>query len=196
MISAIEWIPVGRANPNPSKYEYSRAERDFLSQLAAASQLQREVEEEGEGTISIDPSTKETGGGDDTGSNDDEWEDVDDDEEEEEEENIAEDIEGVNSSSKLPKVDPSSLPADLRMDEYSDDDDDDDNDGDRDVGGLLGVGKVRLRCFVYDMNCLLIIVCVRHELWPIARLLQKFVQLIFYCNISLSLRHCWHIGNH
>ena len=134
MISAIEWIPVGRANPNPSKYEYSRAERDFLSQLAAASQLQKE----GEGAI-IDPSAKETGGGDDTGSNDgDEWEDVDDDDEEEEE-NI-EDIGGVNSSSKLPKVDPSSLPADLRMDEYSDDDDDEDDD--RDVGGLLGVGKV------------------------------------------------------
>jgi hypothetical protein len=149
MISAIEWIPVGRANPNPSKYEYSRAERDFLSQLAAASQLQREVEE-GEGAI--DPSTKETGGDNDTGSNDDEWEDVVDDEDDEEEENIAEDIEGANSSSKLPKVDPSSLPADLRMDEYSDDDDDDDdNDGDRDVGGLLGVGKVSF--VVWDYDC-------------------------------------------
>jgi hypothetical protein len=150
MISAIEWIPVGRANPNPSKYEYSRAERDFLSQLAA-SQLQTEVEE-GEGTISIDPSAKETGG-DETGSNDDEWEDVDDDEEEEEEEeeDKGSDAEPTHAG-KLPKVDPSSLPADLRMDEYSDDDDDDDNDDERDVGGLLGVGKVRL------------VVCIGHEL--------------------------------
>ena len=40
---------------------------------------------------------------------------------------------------ELPKVDPASLPADLRMDEYSDDDDD---DNEKDVGNLL-LGKVR-----------------------------------------------------
>lgn len=128
MISAIEWIPVGRANPNPSKYEYSRAERDFLSHLAT---------QQGEGEDTIDTAKKKDG--DDTGSNDvDEWEDVD----EEEEEETGTDAEQTKTR-KLPTVDPSSLPADLRMDEYSDDDDDD-NDGDRVVGGLLGVGKVRL----------------------------------------------------
>jgi hypothetical protein len=137
MISAIEWIPVGRANPNPSKYEYSRAERDFLSQLVAAQQ----TEEEGAGAIA--PTTKKDGG-DDTGSNnDDEWEDVDDDDDDDDEKETGTDAE-QKETGKLPKVDPSSLPADLRMDEYSDDDDDDDDDGDRVVGGLLGVGRVRL----------------------------------------------------
>lgn len=142
MISAIEWIPVGRANPNPSKYEYSRAERDFLSQLVAAQQA--EEEEEG-GADAIAPTTNKKDG-DDTGSNDDdEWEDVDDDDDDdddEEEKETGTDAE-QKETGKLPKVDPSSLPADLRMDEYSDDDDDGD-DGDRVVGGLLGVGRVRL----------------------------------------------------
>ena len=35
MIAAIEWIPAGRANPNPSKYEYSRAEQKFLEKVQA-----------------------------------------------------------------------------------------------------------------------------------------------------------------
>jgi hypothetical protein len=37
---------------------------------------------------------------------------------------------------ELPKIDPSSLPADLRMDEYSDDDEE------KDVGELLRLGEV------------------------------------------------------
>lgn len=137
MISAIEWIPVGRANPNPSKYEYSRAERDFLTQLVAARQH--------EGEDADAPTTKKDGGDDTAGSNnDDEWEDVDDEEEEEEEDEETGKNAAKTKTGKLPNVDPNSLPADLRMDEYSDDDDDDENnDGDRAVGGLLGVGKVR-----------------------------------------------------
>ena len=102
MIAAIEWIPAGRANPNPSKYEYSRAEQEFLEKVQAG-ELATENDDE-----------------------DDEWEDVDDDEEEQEVE--------------VPKVDPESLPKDLRMDDYSDDDDDE--DGEKNIGGLL-VGKVR-----------------------------------------------------
>ena len=35
MIAAIEWIPAGRADPTPTKYEYSRAEREFLSRMQA-----------------------------------------------------------------------------------------------------------------------------------------------------------------
>ena len=107
MIAAIEWIPAGRANPNPSKYEYSRAEQEFLEKVQA-------------------------GGGELAAENDDdeEWEDVDDDEEEQQEEE--EEVE-------VPKVDPESLPKDLRMDDYSDDDEE---DGEKNIGGLL-VGKVR-----------------------------------------------------
>lgn len=107
MIAAIEWIPAGRANPNPSKYEYSRAEQEFLEKVQAG-ELATENDDDEE----------------------DEWEDVDDDEEEQQEEEEVE----------VPKVDPESLPKDLRMDDYSDDDDDE--DGEKNIGGLL-VGKVR-----------------------------------------------------
>src|SRR5210317_2226983 len=103
MIAAIEWIPAGRANPNPSKYEYSRAEQEFLEKVQA--------------------------GGDELATendDDDEWKDVDDDEEEQEEQE-EEEVE-------VPKVDPESLPKDLRMDDYSDDDEE---DGEKNIGGLL-----------------------------------------------------------
>ena len=109
MIAAIEWIPAGRANPNPSKYEYSRAEQEFLEKVQAG-ELGKEEEEEND-------------------DDDKEWEDVDDEggEETEEQQQMVE----------VPAVDPKSLPADLRMDDYSDDE-----DGEDKVGGLL-VGKVR-----------------------------------------------------
>ena len=174
MISAIEWIPVGRANPNPSKYEYSRAERDFLSQLVAAQQ----TEEEEEGAGAIAPTTNKEDG-DDTGSNDDdEWEDVDDDndDDDEEEKENGTDAE-LKETGKLPKVDPSSLPADLRMDEYSDDDDaaDDDDDGDRVVGGLLGVGRVRLGDLTDPSNSL------------------SQLDLYYFSLLFNFFYHCWHI---
>jgi len=101
MIAAIEWIPAGRANPTPSKYEYSRAEQEFLEKVQAGELGEEEAN--------------------------DEWEDVNDDdasEEQQEEEEV-----------EVPAVDPESLPADLRMDDYSDDE-----DGEDKVGGLL-VGK-------------------------------------------------------
>ena len=110
MIAAIEWIPAGRANPNPSKYEYSRAEQEFLEKVQAG-ELATENDDD-----------------------DEDWEDVDDDEEEQEEQ--GEEVE-------VPKVDPESLPKDLRMDDYSDDDEE---DGEKNIGGLL-VGKVR--CFYF-----------------------------------------------
>ena len=109
MIAAIEWIPAGRANPNPSKYEYSRAEQEFLEKVQAGGELAAENDDD----------------------DDEEWEDVDEEEEEQQEE------------VEVPKVDPESLPKDLRMDDYSDDDDE---DGEKNIGGLL-VGKVR--CFFF-----------------------------------------------
>lgn len=104
MIAAIEWIPAGRANPSPSKYEYSRAEQEFLEKVQNGELGQEETEE-----------------------NEEEWEDVDDDDDNEKEDQPV----------QVPAVDPTSLPADLRMDDYSDDE-----DGEDKVGGLL-VGKVR-----------------------------------------------------
>ena len=112
MIAAIEWIPAGRANPNPSKYEYSRAEQEFLEKVQAG-ELGKEEEND----------------------DDEEWEDVDDDNEGGEEAEEQQQVE-------VPAVDPKSLPADLRMDDYSDDE-----DGEDKVGGLL-VGKVRtISCY-------------------------------------------------
>jgi len=103
MISALEWIPRGVADPTPKKYEWSRAEREFLA---------REQQAEGEGDDADDADVDENMGGD------------------------GDDGDDANASSvQLPKIDPKTLPADLRMDEYSDDED----DGAR-IGGLL-VGK-------------------------------------------------------
>lgn len=89
MIAAVEWIPAGRAASRPTKYEYSRAEQEFLAKLSSG-EFAAERDEDGDAD-----------GGDG-------WEDVD------------------NS--------PGELPADLRMDEYSDDEEE--------VGDLLHVGKV------------------------------------------------------
>jgi hypothetical protein len=91
----------------PTKYEYSQAEQEFLARVANA-----------DGNGQLDGAPNEDG---DEG----EWEDVD---------------QGSGEGGgtiELPTVDRASLPADLRMDEYSDDDDEDG----KDIGKIL-VGKV------------------------------------------------------
>ena len=108
MIAAIEWIPAGRANPNPSKYEYSRAEQEFLEKVQA-------------GELAVDK------------GDDEEWEDV-----EENDDDGQHNDKEQDKQVEVPAVDPDSLPADLRMDDYSDEE-----DGEDKVGGLL-VGKVCL----------------------------------------------------
>lgn len=95
MIAAVEWIPAGRAASRPTKYEYSRAEQEFLAKLTS-------------GEFAAE---RDDDGGADGGDGDGGWEDVD----------------------SSPGTD--GLPADLRMDEYSDDEEE--------VGDLLHVGKVR-----------------------------------------------------
>jgi hypothetical protein len=169
MIAAIEWIPAGRANPNPSKYEYSRAEREFLVRMQEQAGGDGEANDDDDDyDVGADAAREEknaaAGGGGAGSGSDDDWEDVADedvagkvDDEDEEEEGGKggggggggrrdDDNEKTIDPSRLrlPKIDPSSLPADLRMDEYSDDDDDDDDDGvgEKNVGVLLGVGKV------------------------------------------------------
>ena len=122
MIAAIEWIPAGRANPTPSKYEYSRAEQAFLEKVQAGEHEENEEENEEEN---------------DDDDDDEEWEDVVDEESEEQQQQ--------QQQVEVPSVDPESLPADLRMDDYSDDDEE---GGDK-VGGLL-VGKVRLFFSVFQ----------------------------------------------
>eukprot|EP00804_Cyclotella_cryptica_P017728 CCRYP_001175-RA/>CCRYP_001175-RA protein AED:0.03 eAED:0.03 QI:87/1/1/1/1/1/4/83/651 len=111
MIAAVTWIPRGVAASTPTKYEYSKAEQEFLERVAHA---------DGNGQLDGAAEEEHDGADDEEG----EWEDVDQDNGEEDGEIV------------LPKVDLASLPADLRMDEYSDDDGEDG----KDVGKML-VGK-------------------------------------------------------
>lgn len=134
MIAAIEWIPAGRANPNPSKYEYSRAEQEFLAQMVQAGELVSRDDADVDGAQQINAAAD--GDSDaSTGSDDEEdWEDVEDECENGRKENVS------SGDVDLPKIDPSSLPADLRMDEYSDDEE-------KDIGDLLRLGEVCTRLF-------------------------------------------------
>ena len=108
MISCIEWIPKGVADPNPKRYELSKAERELLEQ-------------------------NEENDSEEVGS------DEEDMESEEEEDDAAPDDTKVETPAAdliaSQPVDPSSLPADLRMDDYSDDEDD--TAREKDIGSLL-----------------------------------------------------------
>lgn len=106
MISCVEWIPKGAADPTPKRYELSAAELAMLREQAEAEAALAETKE--------DESSKQRTTGAKTKTN------------------------KTTTRTRLPEIDPSSLPADLRMDEYSSDDDDDDDDrnGAR-IGDLL-----------------------------------------------------------
>jgi hypothetical protein len=96
MISFVEWIPAGVADPSPKKYELSTAEMELIqNQAETAEGIEEEMEE------------------------------------------------ADKSGSKiiLPKVDPSTLAPELRMDEYSSDEDEHDAVRGSTLGKML-VGKV------------------------------------------------------
>lgn len=106
MISCIEWIPKGVADPNPKRYELSKAEQELLDE---------EVDDVEDNNINE--------------------EDVEEDEEEE----MGDATKKAASAASIiaaNKIDPSSLPPELRMDEYSDDEDES-NVRSRDIGQLL-----------------------------------------------------------
>ena len=145
MIAAIEWIPKGRANPTPSKYEYSRAEQEFLDKVSKAGDRAEELLLGGGGGV------KATGG-------DEEWQDVEEEDSDDNNTNNNGEVVGSSKSTKtkieLPKIDPKSLPDDLNMDDYSDDDDDDGGSvNERALGNLLGVGKVCV-CVYVSPSCI------------------------------------------
>jgi len=119
MISCVEWVPRGSADPNPKKYELSRAELCALERSDELEDALRRREEAGDGGDGAAQSEESDGE-----SSDDEIEDGG----------------ASGSDGKLQMVDPSTLPADLRMDEYSDDDDDDAAGTGAKVGGLI-LGK-------------------------------------------------------
>lgn len=85
MISSIAWVPAGIANPNPKKYELSKAEKELLSLM----------DKHG------DPKTVEA-----------------------KLLEQAKEAEEKTVASSLPKIQ-NTLPADLRMDDYSSDEDED-----------------------------------------------------------------------
>lgn len=100
MISSLEWVPKGVADPNPKRYELSKAEKEIL-------------EEHGE-KENVDIVDDESNGGDkEMGLVADQS-------------RVEEGKEGGMSASQIiasRKVDASSLPEDLRIDDYSDDED-------------------------------------------------------------------------
>ena len=109
MIAAVAWIPAGVAAETPTKYEYSKAEQEFLERVANA-----------DGNGNVDDATTNT-----------------DDANEDDGDGVWEDVDEESNAVVVPKVDPSSLPADLRMDDYSDDE----GDEGKGIGNIL-VGKV------------------------------------------------------
>lgn len=107
MISAIEWVPAGVADPSPKKYEFSQAELDLiqlmdehnmddLQDVQAHLGKQQEQKDREEAAANKKSSSKE----------------------------------------KKPHVE-NTLPADLRMDEYSSDDEDDEAARGTAIGRLL-----------------------------------------------------------
>jgi len=101
MISCLEWVPQGAADPTPKRYELSPAEIELLEKQAEMK------------------STVDDSDGDSDGDSDHDKAEL-----------------GV----QFPPIDPKSLPADLKMDEYSDDDENNDAIQGSHVGNLL-VGK-------------------------------------------------------
>jgi hypothetical protein len=94
MISCIEWVPKGVADPNPKRYEISKLERDLLEQDALELAEGSEDEPDDKAMINNEHSSPKS-------------------------EN------GMTASEIIASqtVDPSALPDELKMDEYSDDDD-------------------------------------------------------------------------
>jgi AAA ATPase containing von Willebrand factor type A (vWA) domain len=110
MISCIEWIPKGVADPNPKRYELSKAERELLE-----SDVQEGTEEVVTDEEEMDQDNQETN---------------------DNAELLASQEKSASEIIASQPLDPSSLPDDLRMEDYSDDDSDD-GAKQRDIGSLL-----------------------------------------------------------
>ncbi len=130
MISCIEWIPRNVADPKPKRYELSKAERELLAQDAAAEQIQMEQEEDDDvdhdGNMNVDAKN-------DNGQH---------------VPKVSAPSEGTGAGEKKltateiiasQQIDPSALPKEFRMDEYSDDENDNNNSSNpaSNIGDLL-----------------------------------------------------------
>lgn len=100
MISCVEWVPQGVADPNPKAYELSTAEKELLENQA---QLEQALNENDSDEDDDEPAPTST-----------------------------------TTTTILPKIDPKSLPPELRMDEYSSDEGEDDDDNQVMRGSAIG----------------------------------------------------------
>lgn len=108
MISCVEWVPEGAADPNPKRFELSKAEMEMLEEQVNMAEEAYKADDANTDASSVedaDDNAASSGGG----------------------------------KIELETVDISTLPADLRMDEYSDDEGEDAKRGSR-LGNLL-IGK-------------------------------------------------------
>jgi hypothetical protein len=119
MISSIEWVPAGIADPNPKKYELSTTEQQLIDMM-----------DENGNFVSTYPIESNITDGNDQPNAD-------------SERNLRSrrNTNATNPTTKirLPKIE-NQLPADLRMDEYDDDDEDNDEKGGVRIGRLLVAG--------------------------------------------------------
>ena len=108
MISCVEWVPEGAADPNPKRFELSKAEMEMLEEQVNMAEEAYKADDANTDASSVedaDDNAASSGGG----------------------------------KIELETVHISTLPADLRMDEYSDDEGEDAKRGSR-LGNLL-IGK-------------------------------------------------------
>ena len=125
MISCIEWIPRNVADPKPKRYELSKAERELLAQDAIAT-MANENNPEGDDEMNVDTD----------GDHDESQERLN---ESKDKVSVPKEEEKTLTAAEIiasQKIDPASLPKELRMDEYSDDENDDGENGkDRTASG-------------------------------------------------------------
>lgn len=113
MISAVEWVPAGVADPSPKKYEFSPAELELIQLME-----EHNMQDLHEVQAHLEKEQKEK-------------------EENDEEERAAVNKKNKKEKKKNKPVVENTLPADLRMDEYSSDEDDNEAFVGKAVGRLL-----------------------------------------------------------
>jgi hypothetical protein len=120
MISSIEWIPAGVADPNPKKYELSSTEQELLQMIDENGNFVPSDDTAGNGTTRV-------------------VDDIDDEGKPQSKRSSGSTPNKTTKRTQLPLIE-NNLPPDLRMEEYSDDDDEDDEEKDR--TGTAAIGRL------------------------------------------------------
>lgn len=126
MISCMHWIPKNVADPNPKRYELSKAEREMLAR-----------EQNNEVNVEQQPLD------DDSDSEDDNMNTITNKNDDTDKVQVPKEGKSLTATELIAqqKIDPSTLPKELRMDEYSDDEEEGGNENnygnDNDIGDIL-----------------------------------------------------------